>query len=397
MDTPRYPFLRLSDVNAPFRDEMAEAMLRVLDSGYYVGGPELERFEQMLAAQTEAPYAVGCTNGLDALRPIFRAYIELGRLRPGDEVIVPANTYVASVLSVTDNGLTPVFVEPSLDTLNIDTALIEKAITPRTKAILTVHLYGRAAWDRQFADVARRHNLIVVEDNAQAIGARADAAGLFGTHTTGGLGHAGAFSFYPTKNIGALGDAGAVVTHDAELAAAIRAIRNYGSDRQYHNIFKGLNCRLDPMKAAVLAVKLPHTDAENQLRRDRAALYNRLVSNPFIIKPEYSDSPSSVWHQYVVRINPDAAPGADGEDRYQRLAAARDDLRNYLRNNGVETAVHYAVPPHLQPCYTEYAHLALPVTRLIASTVVSLPITRTTPLDDIPAIAAILSAYRPSL
>lgn len=372
---PRFPFLRLSDVNAPYRDEMAEAMLRVLDSGYYIGGPELERFERMLAEACDAQYAVGCTNGLDALRLIFRGYKELGMLKDGDEVIVPANTYVASILSVTDNNLTPVFVEPDNRTLNLDTSLIDRHITPRTRAILTVHLYGRTCWDAILADAARRHNLIVVEDNAQAIGARSNAPGLFGSHITGGLGHAGAFSFYPTKNIGALGDAGAVVTHDAELAKAIRALRNYGSDRQYHNIYKGLNCRLDPMKAAVLAVKLPHTDAENALRRERAALYDRLITNPLIEKPLWVEDSSCVWHQYVVRV------------------AERDAFRKYLADNGVETAIHYAVPPHLQPCYREYAGLSLPVTCAIADSVVSLPITRTTQIDDIPAICDIINDW----
>ena len=372
---PRFPFLRLSDVNAPYRDEMAEAMLRVLDSGYYIGGPELERFERMLAEACDAQYAVGCTNGLDALRLIFRAYKELGMLKDGDEVIVPANTYVASILAVTDNNLTPVFVEPDNRTLNLDTSLIDRHITPRTRAILTVHLYGRTCWDAILADAARRHNLIVVEDNAQAIGARSNAPGLFGSHVTGGLGHAGAFSFYPTKNIGALGDAGAVVTHDAELAKAIRALRNYGSDRQYHNIYKGLNCRLDPMKAAVLAVKLPHTDAENALRRERAALYDRLITNPLIEKPLWVEDSSCVWHQYVVRV------------------AERDAFRKYLADNGVETAIHYAVPPHLQPCYREYAGLSLPVTCAIADSVVSLPITRTTQIDDIPAICDIINDW----
>ena len=372
---PRFPFLRLSDVNAPYRDEMAEAMLRVLDSGYYIGGPELERFERMLAEACDAQYAVGCTNGLDALRLIFRGYKELGMLKDGDEVIVPANTYVASILAVTDNNLTPVFVEPDNRTLNLDTSLIDRHITPRTRAILTVHLYGRTCWDAILADAARRHNLIVVEDNAQAIGARSNAPGLFGSHVTGGLGHAGAFSFYPTKNIGALGDAGAVVTHDAELAKAIRALRNYGSDRQYHNIYKGLNCRLDPMKAAVLAVKLPHTDAENALRRERAALYDRLITNPLIEKPLWVEDSSCVWHQYVVRV------------------AERDAFRKYLADNGVETAIHYAVPPHLQPCYREYAGLSLPVTCAIADSVVSLPITRTTQIDDIPAICDIINDW----
>ena len=372
----KYPFLRLSDVNAPYRDAMARAMERVLDSGQYIGGPELTAFEDMLARQTQAPHAVGVTNGLDALRLIFRAYKEMGMLNDGDEVIVPANTYVASVLAVTDNALVPVFVEPDPDTLNLDTSIIEKYVTPRTRAVLTVHLYGRVCWDEMLADVARRHNLIVVEDNAQAIGARAFTPGFYGTFVSGGLGHAGAFSFYPTKNIGALGDGGAVVTHDSRLADVVRALRNYGSDRQYHNIYKGLNCRLDPMKAAVLAVKLPYTDAENALRREHAALYEKLISNPAVVKPLWTTGAECVWHQYVVRVK------------------NRDSFRAWLASRGVETAVHYAVPPHLQPCYQEYAYLSLPVTVAIADTVVSLPVTRTTPLSDIPDIVAAINSYR---
>jgi dTDP-4-amino-4,6-dideoxygalactose transaminase len=370
----KYPFSHLADVNMPYRDEIAAALLRVLDSGRYIGGPELTEFENTLAAAMHAPYAIGVTNGLDALRLIFRAYLELGRLHPGDEVIVPANTYVASILAVTDNGLTPVFVEPDAVTLNLDTARIEAAVTPRTRAILPVHLYGRVCWDKTIADVARRHNLIVVEDNAQAIGVEADCDGLFTSRNTGALGHAGAFSFYPTKNIGALGDGGAVVTHDAELAAAIRAIRNYGSDRQYHNIYKGLNCRLDPMKAAVLTIKLKHLHEENQLRRERAAIYNTEIVNPAVTKPQWLPDNRHVWHQYIVRVD------------------NRDTFRKYLLDNGVETAVHYATPPHRQPCYSEYAGLHLPVTDEIARTVVSLPITRTTSLDDAHAIAAIINA-----
>jgi dTDP-4-amino-4,6-dideoxygalactose transaminase len=323
-----------------------------------------------------APHAVGVTNGLDALRLIFRAYIELGRLHRGDEVIVPANTYVASILSVTDNGLVPVFVEPDPITLNLDTQRIEQAITPRTRAILPVHLYGRVCWDNTIADIARTHNLIVVEDNAQAIGAEANCDGLFGSRNTGALGHAGAFSFYPTKNIGALGDGGAVVTNDPALADAVRALRNYGSDRQYHNIYKGLNCRLDPMKAAVLTIKLRHLQEENQLRRDRAAIYNAQINNPAVQKPQFLPDNQHVWHQYIVRVD------------------NRDHFRKYLLDNGVETAVHYATPPHRQPCYAEYSHLSLPITDEIARTVVSLPITRTTSLADAATIAAIITGYK---
>ena len=372
----KYPFLRLADVNAPFRDALAQAALRVIDSGYYIGGPELANFESMLSAMHDGAEAVGVTNGLDALRLIFRAYKELGALSAGDEVIVPANTYVASVLAVTDNALTPVFVEPDAQTLNLDTSLVEAAITPRTRAILPVHLYGRVCWDSTLAAVVRRHNLIVVEDNAQAIGAQATEPGLFGSRHSGALGHAGAFSFYPTKNIGALGDGGAVVTNDPKLAAAIRAIRNYGSDRQYHNIYKGLNCRLDSMKAAMLAAKLPFTDAENQYRRELAQIYNTNINNALVRKPLWTDGSDCVWHQYAV------------------LTEHRDRFRQYLADNGVETAVHYSTPPHRQPCYAEYSSLHLPITESIAASIVSLPITRTTSPQDAAEISAIINDYR---
>ena len=373
--TYKYPFLPLKEVNAPYRDELAAAALRVIDSGYYIGGPELENMERMLAAMHGAPYAVGVTNGLDALRLSLRGYMELGRLKAGDEVLVPANTYVATVLAITDNGLTPVFVEPDDTTLNMDSSLLERHLTARTRAVMPVHLYGRACWDDRLASFARDTDLLVIEDNAQAIGAVATADGLFGGRHTGSLGHAGAFSFYPTKNIGALGDAGAVVTHDPELAAAIRAIRNYGSDRQYHNIYKGLNCRLDPMKAAMLAVKLPHTDAENGRRRANAAVYEAEIVNPLVRKPLWTPGADCVWHQYVVRVDD------------------RERFRAYLADNGVETAVHYATPPHRQPCYAEYAGLHLPVTDAIARTVVSLPVSPATTPDDARAIAAIVNRY----
>lgn len=375
MAEKKYTFLDLKAVNAPYRDDIAQAMMRVLDSGWYIGGQELEHFEGILAGSAETPHAVGVTNGLDALRLIFRAYIELGRLRPGDEVIVPANTYVASVLAVTDNGLVPVFVEPDYDTLNMDTSRIEAALTPRTRAVLTVHLYGRICYDERMADLVRRNDLLLVEDNAQAIGAISSVRGLFGTSISGGLGHAGAFSFYPSKNIGALGDAGAVTTHDADLARAIRAIRNYGSLRQYDNIYKGLNCRLDPMKAAALAIKLPDAQTVGAMRRERAGIYDHLITNPAVIKPAYDGTRDHVWHQYVVRVND------------------RERFRKYLADCGVETAVHYATPPHRQPCYREYSGLNLPVTDAIARSVVSLPISQATSTEDIAAIAEIINAY----
>lgn len=371
-----YPFLNLKTVNEPFRDRMLAAMTRVLDSGRYIGGTEVVNFEKELARQAGAPYAVGLTNGLDALRLALRGYIELGRLKKGDKVMVPANTYVATVLAVTDNGLEPVFVEASADTMNMDMDRLDEYWQEGVKAIMPVHLYGRVCWNEELARFVRKHGLLVIEDNAQAIGARSKTAGLFGTHVTGGLGHAGCFSFYPTKNIGALGDAGALLTHDAELAEAVRAIRNYGSLRQYDNIYKGLNCRLDPMKAAQLMVKLPYTDSENALRQRLADIYEHRISNPLVRKPLFSDDGECVWHQYVVRVSD------------------RDRFRAYLLENGVETAVHYATPPYRQTCYAEYAGLDMPVSDEIARTCVSLPITRCTSEADAAEIAAMINGYR---
>lgn len=365
----KYPFCRLIDANRPYMAQIEEAMRRVARSGYYVGGNEVEAFERMLAADTGTRHAVGVSNGLDALRLILRAYIEMGVMAPGDEVIVPADTYVASLLAVSDSGLRPVPVEPSLETLNIDTSLIEAAVTERTRAIMTVHLYGRTAYDDAMARTARRHGLKIIEDNAQAIGAR---------HTdgqrTGALGDAAAFSFYPTKNIGALGDAGAVTTDDDQLAATVRALRNYGSDRQYHNIYQGLNCRLDPLQAAVLAVKLPHVDEENVYRASLAAVYEAEIRHPDVVKPLYASDGSMVWHQYVVRV------------------PRRDEFRRLLLEAGVETAVHYPQAPHRQPCYASLSGLSLPVADTVASTVVSLPVTRTTTPADARTIASIINA-----
>lgn len=375
MSQMRYPFLDLGRVNAPYSDELRRAALRVVDSGRYVGGPEVTLFENELARVTGVPYAVGVSNGLDALRLIFQAYMELGRLRRGDGVIVPANTYIASVLAVTDCGLQPVFVEPDERTLNLDTSLVEQALNDNVKAVLTVHLYGRPCYDGVLADVARRHNLIIVEDNAQAIGADASMPSSAGTYRTGSLGDAAAFSFYPTKNAGALGDAGAVTTRDEELANAVRALANYGSDRRYHNIYEGLNCRLDPIQAAFLNVKLKYLDRETAHRRELAAVYNDNIANPLIVKPLLDNPDGSVWHQYVVRC------------------ACREEFRNYLTENGVGTDIHYAVPPHRQPCYARYSALSLPVTDRLAAEVVSLPVSSCTSPDDAFEISQIINDF----
>lgn len=370
----KYPFLDLKASTAAYEEELKAAVLRVIDSGRYIGGTEVEAFEQCLAAATGVRWAVGVANGLDALRLIFRAYIEMGRLVPGDEVIVPANTYIASILAVSDNGLSPVLVEPSDDTLNLDSRLIEAAISERTRAVMTVHLYGRACHDSEMVDVTRRHGLLLIEDNAQAIGARS----TFNGKTTGALGDAAAFSFYPTKNIGALGDAGAVTTNDEQLAATVRALANYGSDRRYHNIYIGLNSRLDPIQAAILSTKLAHIDEEIAHRASLAAIYEREINNDAISKPLYSESGDMVWHQYVVRTS------------------NRESFRAYLAEQGVGTDVHYATPPHKQPCYAStLGGLSLPITERIADEVVSLPISRCTSVQDAHDIAAIINKYTP--
>lgn len=377
MTAKRYTFLDLASVNAPYSAALSEAANRVIAGGRYVGGAENEAFEHELAASCGSRCCVGTSNGLDALRLIFRSYIELGVIMPGDEVIVPANTYVASVLAVSDNGLVPVFAEPAPRTMNLDTSRLEEYVGPRTRAVMTVHLYGRSCFDDALVRLAQRHNLKIVEDNAQAIGATSPAAGAGGSHITGALGDAAAFSFYPTKNIGALGDAGAVTTDDADLAAAVRALANYGSDRQYHNIYRGLNCRLDPIQAAMLRVKLPHLEEENGLRRDIARIYENHISNAAVVKPLFCDDSSSVWHQYVVQVSD------------------RDDFRRHLAQNGVETAVHYPVAPFDQPCYCNEFRPDCPIARQIASQVVSLPVSRCTSTDDAAEIAAIINSYIP--
>ena len=370
MNNLRYPFLDLGHVNASYNSALKEAACRVIDSGRYVGGAENEAFERELAASVGTDYAVGLSNGLDALRLILRGYMELGRISPGDEVIVPGNTYVATVLAITDTGLNPVFVDADPRTLNIDTSLIEAAVTPRTRAIMAVHLYGRPAYDNVMKEVAQRHGLLIVEDNAQAIGADVDGV------MTGALGDAAAFSFYPTKNVGALGDAGAVTTSDKELADAVRALGNYGSDRRYHNIYEGYNCRLDPIQAAFLRVKLAGLAQVTERRRRLARIYDDAITNPLVVKPLVDSPDHSVWHQYVIRT------------------ADRDKFCDYLTANGVGWDVHYATPPHMQPCYSRYRSVVLPVTDRIAAEIVSLPVSSCTSERDAGEIASIINAYR---
>lgn len=386
MSEIKYPFLDLGRINAPYDAEIKDAVCRVIDSGRYVGGDECVRLEEGLCRLTGGRYAVGVSNGLDALRLILRSWVERGDINRGDEVIVAANTYIASVLAIIDAGLTPVLAPVDMSTLNLDTSRLEVSLSEKTRAVMPVHLYGRACWDDRLKDFANAHNLLVIEDNAQAIGARAATEGFYGSDITGALGHAAAFSFYPTKNLGAMGDAGAVVTADADLAARVRALANYGSDRRYHNIYLGFNCRLDPVQAAVLNVKMPYLEAENNHRRAIAAIYDEAITNPAIIKPA-SDA-GCVWHQYVIR------------------SSRRDDLRKYLAGNAVATDIHYAVPPHRQPCMASddngkanpnpiYRAVgdALAQADLIGATVLSLPISSCTSPEDARAIASILNQF----
>ena len=376
MNHKRYTFLDLATVNRPYADALKEAVCRVIDSGRFIGGPEVDAFERSMASLCGTAHAVGVSNGLDALRLIFRAYIELGAMRPGDEVIVPGNTFIASILAVSDCGLVPVFVEPDPLTMNLDTRLVEGAVTPRTRAVMPVHLYGRVCYDETLRDTAARHGLKIVEDSAQAIGAVAPIPGRGGSRRAGALGDAAAFSFYPTKNIGALGDAGAVTTDDTTLADTVRQLANYGSDRQYHNIYKGLNCRLDPMQAAILSAKLPFTDRENDARRRIAAVYEACITNSAVTRPLFADDGSAVWHQYVVRVDD------------------RNAFRSYQAENGVESGVHDPVAPFDQPCYKEYGALGLPLSRRLAATVVSLPISGCTSEDDAREISEIINSYK---
>lgn len=366
----KYPFLDLGIVNAPYRERLVEASTRVINSGRYIGGPEVEDLERWLTQFTHTDYAVGVSNGLDALRLILEGYKAMGFLQEGDGVLVPANTYIASVLAVTASGLKPVFVDPDAETMNLSGSALRNHITPDVKAIMPVHLYGRLAWDEEMADIVSKNHLIVIEDGAQAIGAEG----------VGRLGGATALSFYPTKNLGALGDAGAVVTDNEELARTVRAIANYGSDRRYHNIYRGFNCRMDPMQAAMLMVQAPDLQSANERRRRRAQLYNQLITNPVIITPAEPNNPlAHVWHQYVVRV-------AQG---------GRDEFRRYLTEHGIGTDIHYPVPPHRQPCYGEYSESHLPIAEKFAASVLSLPISDCTSISDVKEISEIINQYRP--
>ena len=339
-------FLDLKAINERFRDELDAATKRVMDSGWYLLGKECEAFEREYAEYCGVRHVIGCANGLDALKLIIRAY----GFGPGDEIIAPANTYIASLIAISANGATPVLVEPDLDTYLIDPDRIEERITPRTRAIMVVHLYGRAMNMTKVWEIARRHDLKVIEDSAQSHGAK------FAGRRCGNLGDASGFSFYPGKNLGCLGDGGAVTTNDDALAEKIRALRNYGSDVKYHFPYRGTNSRLDEMQAAWLRVKLPRLDADNARRVEIADRYRREIVNPLVALPAEAAPEGSVWHVFPVRVE------------------RRDEFQRYLADKGVQTVIHYPIPPHRQPAYTEWHSLSLPITEKIHDTIISLPI-----------------------
>lgn len=364
-------FLDLQKVNMLHQQEIEERLLKTFRSGWYLLGEEVKQFEKNLSAYIGTKHAIGTANGLDALRLIFNAYIEIGIMLPGDEVIVPANTYIASLLALTDNNLVPVMVEPDPLTYNIDIAAIEEKISSKTRAIMIVHLYGQAVFSDELTALAKKHNLRIVEDNAQAIGA--DWNGT----KTGNLGDAAGFSFYPGKNLGALGDAGAVTTNNDELAKTIRALANYGSEEKYVNKYQGLNSRLDEMQAAVLDVKLKHLDSENEIRREIAQYYIENINNPLIVLPQLPVGRNAhVWHLFVIRT------------------AKRDRLKQYLADKGIHTLIHYPIPPHKQAAYPQFNHLSLPITEEIHREVLSLPISPVLTAEEVQTVVDAINSYK---
>lgn len=363
-------FLDLQKINLAYQQEIEEKLLQVFRSGWYLLGNEVKNFEASLAAYIGAPNAIGVANGLDALRLIFRAYLELGQMKVGDEVIVPANTYIASLLAITDNRLKPVFAEPEIGNYNLDISKLEALITPKTKAIMVVHLYGQVCWSEELEALAKKHNLKIIEDNAQSIGAEWNGI------KTGNLGDAAGFSFYPGKNLGALGDAGAVTCKDSLLAKTIRTVANYGSQEKYVNEFQGLNSRVDEIQAAVLDIKLKYIDAENDRRREIAEQYISGITNPKIILPNSpSESKEHVWHLFVIRTE------------------KRDELQKYLLENGVQTLIHYPIPPHKQKAYKYYNHLSFPITEKIHNEVLSLPISPVMTDDEVEKVIMLVNGY----
>ncbi|AIJ49098.1 DegT/DnrJ/EryC1/StrS family aminotransferase [Comamonas sp. Z1] len=360
------PFLDLQAINAQYRAELIAACTRVIDSGWYIGGKELSQFEQEFSAYCGSGHCIGVANGLDALILTLRAWLEMGRLQPGDEVIVPANTYIASILAISANGLTPVLVEPNAASFNLCPVNARAAITNKTRVILPVHLYGQLADMPAIMTLAHEYGLLVLEDAAQAHGA------AIGGKKAGSWGDAAGFSFYPGKNLGALGDAGAITTHDADLAQTLRALRNYGSHEKYKNLFKGVNSRLDEIQAAMLRIKLQHLELETQNRRMIARVYLENIRNPAVQLPQLTSDEQHVWHLFVVRTS------------------QRDALQKYLAEQGIQTLVHYPIPPHQQQAYQEWNARSYPLTEGLHQEVISLPMGPTlSQLEALRVVAAV--------
>lgn len=371
------PFLDLKAINTQYRDELVQACARVIDSGWYIQGAEVKAFEQEFAEYCGTKHCIGVANGLDALILTLRAWKELGKLKDGDEVIVPSNTYIASILAISANDLVPVLVEPDVATYNLCPKQTEAAITAKTRAILPVHLYGQLADMPAIMAIAQRHNLLVLEDSAQAHGAEQNGK------KAGNWGDASGFSFYPGKNLGALGDAGAVTTNDDELAETLKALRNYGSQEKYKNLFKGVNSRLDEIQAAMLSVKLRKLDEETQRRREIAAAYKTGIKNPNIKLPDVQhkaatveQSYSHVWHLFVIRTQ------------------YRSELQQYLSEQGIQTLIHYPIPPHQQQAYKQWSDQSYPLTEAIHQQVLSLPISSVMTDQQVQAVIAAVNNFK---
>lgn len=363
------PFLSLHDITKKYQGEIHNAVCDVVDSGWYLQGEENARFEKHYAQYVGTKYCIGVANGLDALIWILRAYIEMGLMQKGDEVIVPANTYIASVLAITENGLVPVLVEPKFDTLEIDDELLESKITEKTRAIMIVHLYGRCAYTEKIGALCRKYNLKLIEDNAQAHGCR------FGDRRTGAIGDAAGHSFYPGKNLGALGDGGAVTTNDKNLSECIRALANYGSKQKYIFKYQGRNSRLDEIQAAVLDVKLRYLDQDNKLRQQVAAYYYDNIKNPIVSLPIRLPDENNVYHLFPI------------------FCERREDLRQYLMDQGVQTLIHYPIPPHKQECYKDWNAMSLPITERIAKEELSLPISPVLTIKEVECVVKLINAF----
>jgi dTDP-4-amino-4,6-dideoxygalactose transaminase len=359
-------FLDLMGINKVYENEIKNRIQLIFDKGWYLQGDENNSFDEAFAAYCGTKYAVGVANGLDALNLIIKAY----GFGSGDEIIVPANTYIASVLAISANDCKPVLVEPDISTYNIDPELIEKAITPKTKAIMVVHLYGQAVNMDVIWKLAEKYNLKIIEDSAQAHGA------IYKGRRVGNLGDASGFSFYPGKNLGCLGDGGAVTTNDKELYLKIKAIANYGSNQKYVNLYKGVNSRLDEVQAAVVNVKLPYLDVDNDKRRNIADYYIKNIVNPLIILPKVLQREMHVWHLFVIRTE------------------NREKLQNYLHSNGIQTLIHYPIPIHKQEAYKEWNNLSLPITEKIHKEVLSLPISPVMTQEEANKVVQVINAYR---